>query len=49
MNSGASLYIGGQAETMAEGIQLAAALIDSGKAMRVLDELIRLSNEEMNI
>ena len=34
---------------MAEGIQLAAALIDSGKAMRVLDELIRLSNEEMNI
>lgn len=49
MNAGASLYIGGKAETMAEGIQLAAALIDSGKAMHVLDELIRLSNEETRI
>ena len=32
LNAGASLYIGGKAETMADGIALAAQLIDSGKA-----------------
>ncbi|MBQ6530602.1 MAG: anthranilate phosphoribosyltransferase, partial [Clostridia bacterium] len=32
MNAGAALYIGGKAETMADGIKLAAELIDSGKA-----------------
>ena len=45
MNAGASLYIGGKAQTMAEGIELAAGLIDSGKAMETLEQLILLSNE----
>ena len=45
MNTGASLYIGGKAQTMAEGIELAAGLIDSGKAMETLEQLILLSNE----
>ena len=31
MNAGAALYIGGKAETMKDGVALAAALIDSGK------------------
>ena len=44
MNTGASLYIGGKAQTM-EGIELAAGLIDSGKAMETLEQLILLSNE----
>lgn len=44
MNAGASLYIGGKAESMAEGIKLAAELIDSGKAMNVLSKMIEVSN-----
>ena len=45
MNAGASLYIGGKAESMKDGIELAAELIDSGKALETLDKLIALSNE----
>ncbi|MCR4891140.1 MAG: anthranilate phosphoribosyltransferase [Lachnospiraceae bacterium] len=44
MNAGASLYIGGKAESMKAGIDLAAELIDSGKAMERLDKLIEVSN-----
>lgn len=44
MNAGAALYIGGRAETMKEGIRLAAELIDSGRALKTLEELIRISN-----
>lgn len=34
MNAGASFYIGGKADSLADGIKLAAELIDSGKALR---------------
>ena len=44
MNAGASLYIGGKAESMREGIKLAAELIDSGKALAALEKLIEVSN-----
>ena len=44
MNAGAALYIGGKAESMAEGINLAAELIDSGKALATLKQLIEVSN-----
>lgn len=44
MNAGASLYIGGKAASMEEGIKLAASLIDSGKALEVLNRLIEVSN-----
>ncbi len=44
MNAGAALYIGGKAESMAEGINLAAELIDSGKALATLKRLIEVSN-----
>ena len=44
MNAGASLYIGGKAGSMAEGIVLAGSLIDSGKASAVLDRMIEVSN-----
>lgn len=44
MNAGAALYLGGKAETMKEGIQLAAELIDSGKAQKTLDQFIEISN-----
>ncbi|MGM9538957.1 MAG: anthranilate phosphoribosyltransferase [Candidatus Onthomonas sp.] len=45
LNAGASLYIGGKAETMAEGVALAAELIDSGKALETLNKLIEISNQ----
>ena len=44
MNAGASLYIGGKAESMKDGIKLAAELIDSGKALETLKKLIEVSN-----
>ena len=44
MNAGAVLYIGGKADSMAEGIRLAEELIDSGKAMETLEKLIEVSN-----
>ncbi len=44
MNAGASLYIGGKADSMKEGIALAADIIDSGKAAETLDKLIEISN-----
>lgn len=44
LNAGASLYIGQKAETLQDGIRLAAGLIDSGKAMAVLNDMIRISN-----
>ncbi len=44
LNAGASLYIGGKAGSMQEGIALAAELIDSGKALETLERFIELSN-----
>ena len=44
MNAGAALYIGGKAESLAEGITLAAKLIDEGKATETLKRLIEVSN-----
>ena len=44
MNAGASLYIGGKADSMKEGIELAAEIIDSGKALETLDKLIEVIN-----
>ena len=44
MNAGASLYIGGKAETFADGIKLAAEIIDSGKALATLNKFIEVSN-----
>ena len=44
LNAGASLYICGKVETFTEGVKLAAELIDSGRAAKVLDKLIEVSN-----
>lgn len=45
MNAGASLYIGGKAESMKDGVALAAELIDSGKALKTLDSFIEISRQ----
>ena len=44
LNAGAALYIGGKAESIKEGIILAAEIIDSGKALTTLRKLIEVSN-----
>ncbi|MGM9647970.1 MAG: anthranilate phosphoribosyltransferase [Eubacteriales bacterium] len=44
LNAGAALYLGGKADSMREGIALAAELIDSGKALATLRRLIEVSN-----
>ena len=44
MNAGAALYIGGKADSMEDGIRLAAELIDSGKAYEKLEQFIEVSN-----
>ncbi len=45
LNAGASLYIGGKADSIREGVELAANIIDSGRSAETLDKLIRISNE----
>lgn len=45
MNAGAGIYIGGKADSLEEGIDIAAKLIDSGAALQVLENFIKASNE----
>lgn len=44
LNAGAALCVGGKADTVADGIKLAAELIDSGKAYETLEKVIAVSN-----
>ena len=44
MNAGAALYIGGKANSMKDGVALAAEMIDSGRALQTLNILIEVSN-----
>ncbi|MBO4477897.1 MAG: anthranilate phosphoribosyltransferase [Lachnospiraceae bacterium] len=44
MNAGAALYIARKAESMREGILMAADLIDTGKAYKKLEEFVTESN-----
>lgn len=46
LNAGASLYIAGKVASFKEGISLAADIIDSGKAMSTLKQLIEVSNRD---
>lgn len=44
INAGAALYIAGKSDNIADGIELAAQTIDSGKALKTLEDFIRESN-----
>ncbi len=44
MNAGAALVVAGKAKTLKEGVDLAAASIDEGRAKARLDKLIAVSN-----
>ncbi len=43
-NAGAALYIGSKADSFNNGVQLAAQLIDSGRALATLEKFIEVSN-----
>ena len=45
MNAGAAIYIGGKADSLKDGISLAAQLIDSGAAMAKLNAFVEKSNQ----
>lgn len=44
LNAGAAIYIAGRSDTMQEGIDLAAKLIDEGKALAKLEQFIEETN-----
>ena len=46
LNAGASLYIGGKADSMKEGIELAKEIIASGRATETLEKFIEVSNRQ---
>lgn len=44
LNAGAALYTGGLAENIGEGIKLATDAIDSGKALKTLENMVSATN-----
>lgn len=46
LNSGAALYICGKAESIAEGVKIAAKAIDSGAAIEKLNAMIEFTNRD---
>lgn len=44
LNAGTALFIAGKADSIGDGIKMAADLIDSGKAMETLNRCIAVSN-----
>ena len=47
LNAGCALYAAGKAADIGQGVKIAEEMIDSGKALRVLDDFIRVSNESI--
>ena len=45
LNAGCGLYVAGKADSIADGVKLAAELIDSGKAMAQLNSFIEATNK----
>ena len=44
LNAGAALYVAGKADSIKNGVLLAAQMIDSGKAMQQLNQFVELTN-----
>lgn len=45
LNAGCALYVTGKAKSITDGVKLAGELIDSGKALNKLNELIEFTNK----
>ncbi|MCD8082940.1 MAG: anthranilate phosphoribosyltransferase [Clostridiales bacterium] len=46
LNAGAAIYLGGKAASIADGIEMAKEIIDSGRAKAKLEKFIELTNAE---
>ena len=46
LNAGCAIYAAGKALDIAEGVRIAEEMIDTGKALEVLDKFVRVSNQE---
>jgi anthranilate phosphoribosyltransferase len=44
LNAGAAICVGGKAGSLGAGVKLAADAVDSGRAQKTLEELVRVSN-----
>ena len=44
LNSAAGLYVAGKVQSLAEGVDLACQIIDSGKALEQLEKFIEVTN-----
>lgn len=44
LNAGAAIYVGGKADSIAEGIHIARECITSGEAKKILDKFVKMSN-----
>jgi anthranilate phosphoribosyltransferase len=47
LNAAAALLVAGKAQSLRDGVALAAEAIDSGRAARVLEALITLSHDKV--
>lgn len=45
LNSGCGIYIGGKADSIAEGIKIAAEMIDSGRALEMVGKMIETTRK----
>ncbi|MEJ5252707.1 MAG: anthranilate phosphoribosyltransferase [Armatimonadota bacterium] len=45
LNAGAALVVGGRAQSLEDGIHLAGEMLDSGKALRKLEEYVRFTQQ----
>ena len=45
LNAGCAIYVAGKADSIEDGIKMAAEMIDSGKALETLDKFVELSNK----
>ena len=45
LNAGAAIYVGGRTDSLQEGVEAACEAMDSGSALRVLERLRRITNE----
>ncbi len=49
LNAGAAIYVAGLADSIAQGVRLAAAAIDDGRAQAVLDALVQRSGSSQGV
>jgi anthranilate phosphoribosyltransferase len=46
LNAGAAIYVGGRSDTLAEGVERAAAVVDSGEAAGLLERLVATTSAQ---